>query len=1457
MVTAALIAAASWPGVTVGDVLYVDGSASGTNDGSSWDDAFVELQSALAEAGAGDEVWVAEGRYLPDYDVTLGVHTGNRLLSFVIPDGVKVYGGFAGTETLRSERNPGAKLTILDGYLDHCDLGGVSVEMLSPPTGTTLDCSFATMTFSEGLCVDELRLTIGSAPSGSDLVDADITGQTSHAAYGMPTDGRTLYVTLWTTINSDTFAETYQFTAAADPTVESATMTDPVPDSALTSNTQTFMWSAGTCVEQYGLRVGTSVGAGDVYDMDLGTATSAVVENLPADGSTVHVALRSRLEGAWQETPYTYTAATLGTPATMISPPAGSKLDDTSVQFTWDPGTNVEEIELLVGTSEGAGDLYQQNVGQATSKTVNNLLDDGSIIHVTLRSFFLGRWYEWASTYEATGMFIEDRPAEMLDPADGVTLSSANQTFTWDAGVGVSSISLWIGSSPEAYDLLAEAKGQELSHTVTDLPVDGRTLYVTLWSLMNEEWVSNTYTYTAYTSTGLPVPAEMQTPANGSTFDDTSVDFIWTGGEQVTSISLWVGSSYQAFDIYAESMGLDTSVTVNGLPDDGRSLYVTLWSLIAGEWQSRDYEFTASCGGCSGALPGEPLSPAKRTSSQSGPQASSPPVYANAHHVVKLLQAGSGTVLDGFIIRRGISNGLGDDIHGAGVFIEGGAPIVSGCRIEDNFAASRGGAIYARNSSAVLMNLALIANHGDLGGGVFLTGGEVTLANILFNQNEAGTSGGGIHAVNSLSRVVHATIVNNTAGTGGGVFASEQMLQVHNSILRGNTPESVVGMVDATYSCLDTVMAGTGNLIGDPVFADPDGADDVPGNEDDDFSLMSSSPCIDAGDNVQVPEDLADLDGDLVIAEPLAFDLAWWPRAIDAPDVSDTGFGTVPLVDMGAYEYGPDCDANDIPDVCDAACGESGGPCDVSGCGTGSDCDANARLDACEIADNPQLDLDENGVLDACESVIHVDIDAAEGGDGASWATAYRDLQDAIDIARPLDEIWVAEGMYLPTFVTQESDVRTAAFVMADGVRVFGGFAGTETTRDERDPVAHPAVLSGDIGIPDDIGDNSYHVVIVTTVDDVLLDGLVIEKGNANGVNQDVNGGGAICTQSTVTFRDCVFRGNRANVFGGAIYNSGSSPMIAGCTFVDNTVTGWGGAISNRDASRPTVINSRFLGNRAEGAFHDGGAIDNFGASGVTAINSIFSANTAGDIGGAINLFSNSSATIQQCTFHANEAVTGGTVSVNATSTLAMSNSIIWGAVGGALHGSGTKTITYSLVEGGAAGLGNLDADPKFVDADGADDVSGTEDDDLTLQPNSPALDAGDDDLDVLDPADLDDDADVEELLPVDLNGRPRRTDQPYLSAHGPARISVVDMGAYELEFAFGVDRDGDGDVDSDDHDEFAACATAPAVLNENPNCDWADFDGDGDIDQRDFMLVQRCLSGEGQPAAAMCLKSP
>ena len=105
-----------------GQIIYVDASAGGSDNGTSWTDAFVTLQDALSAATSGDTIWVADGTYYPDESNGGATNTNDRTASFQLISGVVLYGGFAGGETSVSQRDPLTNVSTLSGDIDKSDV---------------------------------------------------------------------------------------------------------------------------------------------------------------------------------------------------------------------------------------------------------------------------------------------------------------------------------------------------------------------------------------------------------------------------------------------------------------------------------------------------------------------------------------------------------------------------------------------------------------------------------------------------------------------------------------------------------------------------------------------------------------------------------------------------------------------------------------------------------------------------------------------------------------------------------------------------------------------------------------------------------------------------------------------------------------------------------------------------------------------------------------------------------------------------------------------------------------------------------------------------------------------------------------------------------------------------------------------------------------------------------------
>lgn len=247
-------------------------------------------------------------------------------------------------------------------------------------------------------------------------------------------------------------------------------------------------------------------------------------------------------------------------------------------------------------------------------------------------------------------------------------------------------------------------------------------------------------------------------------------------------------------------------------------------------------------------------------------------------------------------------------------------------------------------------------------------------------------------------------------------------------------------------------------------------------------------------------------------------------------------------------------------------------------------------------------------------------VKANSSGNGTSWSDAVGCLQQALKSAKNGDEIWVAFGKYLPT----TGNDRNVSFVIPNGVKLYGGFAGYETNVSDRNFDVNLSILSGEIGSPS-IEDNSYTVVYTKNVDEsTVIDGFVITGGFSNvtsakgdknrcgaGWYNDGSNGASNPVIANCTFRNnygrdgaglynyakdgvanpsiknCKFIANRADLDGGAIYNEGSngkcSPYIENCVFEENEATYGAGVLNVGKGGEimPIVIGCKFAGNIA------------------------------------------------------------------------------------------------------------------------------------------------------------------------------------------------------------------------------------------------------------------------------------
>jgi predicted outer membrane repeat protein len=653
-----------------------------------------------------------------------------------------------------------------------------------------------------------------------------------------------------------------------------------------------------------------------------------------------------------------------------------------------------------------------------------------------------------------------------------------------------------------------------------------------------------------------------------------------------------------------------------------------------------------------------------------------------------------------------------------------------GCTFEGNEAVEGGGGIYLAVDCTCTCFLWLYQcrieqnRSGKSGGGLLQVGNcQVQMWSCLVNGNTSGTDGGGVCSQvgwGGLCQIANCTITSNTAGQrGGGLtriwYGWDEYLSAANTIFWGNADSLGTGTADSQiyyakyvpvdggaptagedgnrlpgqdvqYSCIQgwgPEFGGEGNIGDDPMFSPTMGP--LP-----DYHLTAESPCINTGTNAVYL---------CVAGQPNPGSRTWVGPCDPTWSAGMTDLDGLPricggIVDMGAYEF--------------------------------------------------QTPVGR---------IVYVDDSAPGMQDGSSWVDAFTDLQDALAVVGPDQKIHVAQGTYRPA---DPNGSREASFQLKNGVTIRGGFAGYGAVDpDLRDAKVFQTILSGDLSgtLPDDnlyskLMDrgtqnygNSLHVVAAIGVDaSTVLEGVVITGGTANGFSSDgssegntYRGGGVYVESASPTLIDCTITGNVAYgswvAQGGGMYCVDSSPTLIRCSFVRNMAedyyfNAYGAGMAN-DYSNPTLVNCLFehnytsdLGGGMANISHcrvdlrgcvfdgnsgqyGGGAV--WGGEELSAQGCLFAGNRSGQDGGAIA--SVVRCNLSQCTFAGNFASDeGNALFLNSGKPSRIVNCIL--RDGGdeiSPWQSPAISVSFSNVEWGWPGPGNIDVDPLFADAANGD----------------------------------------------------------------------------------------------------------------------------------------------------------
>ncbi|MGA2649048.1 MAG: glycoside hydrolase family 44 protein [Terracidiphilus sp.] len=339
--------------------------------------------------------WTA-GTDVSDYELTLGtiapgatdlyIYKGtatSTIVSTLPANGETVYA------TLYSKING---VWQSNAYL-YTESGTPAPAVLAFPTpGAVLGTSNVSFQWTAGTGVTDYQLSLSAIGSGlSDLFLYKGTA-TSTVVSTIPANAETVYATLYSKINGAWQSNDYVYFESGTPA--SAVLAFPAPGAVLGTSSVSFQWTTGTGVTDYQLNLSTiAPGASDLF-LYKGTATSAVVSTIPANGVTVYATLYSKINGAWQSNAYVYTESGTPTLAVLTSPMPGlgTILGTSNVLFQWSAGTSASDYQLnLSAIAPGDSDLYLYK-GTALSATAPTLPANGVKVYARLYSKIDGVW---------------------------------------------------------------------------------------------------------------------------------------------------------------------------------------------------------------------------------------------------------------------------------------------------------------------------------------------------------------------------------------------------------------------------------------------------------------------------------------------------------------------------------------------------------------------------------------------------------------------------------------------------------------------------------------------------------------------------------------------------------------------------------------------------------------------------------------------------------------------------------------------------------------------------------------------------------------------------------------------------------------------------------------------------------------------------------------------------------
>jgi hypothetical protein len=627
-----------------------------------------------------------------------------------------------------------------------------------------------------------------------------------------------------------------------------------------------------------------------------------------------------------------------------------------------------------------------------------------------------------------------------------------------------------------------------------------------------------------------------------------------------------------------------------------------------------------------------------------------------------------------------------------------------------------GGVGVADHATVDITDCTIADNTAIIGGGFFASddGATASLRRCLISGNSAAAGGGLFLSMDCLVSLDNCTVFANIASESGGEIYAETRGtgQITNSIVWDNTHDDIhkspdnPGTITATYSDIGGGFTGTGNIDADPLFIDVASGD---------FRLQVISPCIDTGD----PASPLDPDGSRVdmgafTGEPPP-DGPWITVSPHTLYISTTQPETLVVRNVGTLAL----DVTGFP-LPDSFTTDQTFPVTINPSGRvdiivnyiGTSGASGTAVLTHSVEAQPDIDIALHGIVGTTVTgtITTTTWTAANQPYRVSGAITIPTgntltIEPGVDVVFDADVQFVIEGR-LVALGTEKDSVRFLRGVSPEWGGLLFLYTGDSST-------IHYARISDGVATgtyPSNVGGAVY----------VTGSRLGITHSVISGNQADGGGGIVVDENSSVTLEKCVIAKNRSTFSAGGIAVVGQNAQMTIMESVvdSNTSDGEAGGLGVYNQAWVRIIDCTISNNtspRGGGVFID--------ESVVSLQKCLVTGNSASNgKGGGVYIDYDGHVSIDNCTLHANHATEGGGGIHHSGSIITqIGNTVAWGNTPDNItdyYGDSSRlVVNYSNIGGGRAGLGNINVDPLFVDAEAGD---------FHLQSVSPCIDAGD-----------------------------------------------------------------------------------------------------------------------------------